>query len=55
MMYDALAYERQRQEQADIRRGIARAQVREPKAARAREHRRIHVPFRRRVSVTASC
>jgi hypothetical protein len=55
MMYDALAYERQRQEQADIRRGLAHAQVREPRPARAREHPRRPGVFRRRVSVTASC
>ena len=53
MMYDALAYERQRQEQADIRRGLAHAQVHEPKRARVRQRRR-QGAFRRRVSVTAS-
>jgi hypothetical protein len=54
MMYDALAYDRQRQQQADIRRGIAHAQVREPQSAKVREHRRRPGRFRRRVSVTAS-
>ena len=54
MMYDALAYERQRQEQADIRRCVAHAQGRERKAAEVRGHRRLPGVLRRRLSVTAS-
>jgi hypothetical protein len=54
MMYDALAYERQRQEQADIRRGLAHAQVHEPRRARLRQHHRRQGALRRRFSVTAS-
>jgi len=53
MMIDPLAIDRQRQQEAGIRRGLAHAQIKEPQSAKVHEHRRPGI-FRRRLSATAS-
>jgi hypothetical protein len=54
MMIDPLAIDRQRQQEAGIRRCLAHAHVKQPQPAKAHEHRRRSGVFRRRLSATAS-
>ena len=54
MMTDPLAIDRQRQQEAGIRRCLAHAQFTEPQPVKVRQHPRGLGIFRRRLSATAS-